>query len=114
MAIDGSINGARFLDYVSRVLAPTLKPGDIVIIDNLSSHKSDEVASASKRSARKFASFRPTARTSTRSRRPSRNSRRSCEEPPPEPSKRSEQAIEELRRNLHADRMRKLLRRMRI
>jgi hypothetical protein len=46
MAIDGSINGASFLDYVRRILAPTLAPGDIVIIDNLSSHKSDEVRSA--------------------------------------------------------------------
>ncbi len=46
MVIDGSINGARFLDYVRRVLAPTLRPGDIVIIDNLSGHKSDEVREA--------------------------------------------------------------------
>jgi transposase len=46
MALDGSINGARFLDYVRRVLAPTLTPGDMVIIDNLTSHKSDEVGEA--------------------------------------------------------------------
>jgi len=46
MALDGSINGARFLDYVRNVLAPTLTPGDIVIIDNLSSHKSDAVREA--------------------------------------------------------------------
>jgi len=46
MVIDGSINGARFLDYVRRVLAPTLTPGDTVIIDNLSSHKGDEVREA--------------------------------------------------------------------
>jgi transposase len=46
MVIDGSINGASFLDYVRRVLAPTLTPGDIVIIDNLSSHKSDDVRHA--------------------------------------------------------------------
>jgi transposase len=43
MTFDGSINGARFLDYVRNVLAPTLTPGDTVVIDNLSSHKSDEV-----------------------------------------------------------------------
>jgi transposase len=36
---DGPINGARFLAYVQQVLVPSLKPGDIVILDNLSSHK---------------------------------------------------------------------------
>jgi transposase len=46
MIIDGSIKGASFLDYVRRVLAPTLTPGDIVIVDNLSSHKSDDVRNA--------------------------------------------------------------------
>jgi transposase len=46
MVLEGSINGARFLDYVRRVLAPTLTQGDIVVIDNLSSHKSDEVREA--------------------------------------------------------------------
>jgi transposase len=37
--IDGPINGESFLAYVEQVLVPTLKPGDIVIIDNLGSHK---------------------------------------------------------------------------
>lgn len=46
MTLDGSINAARFLDYVRRILLPTLKPGDTVIIDNLSSHKSNEVREA--------------------------------------------------------------------
>ena len=36
---DGPINGEKFLAYVEQVLAPTLSPGDIVIMDNLSSHK---------------------------------------------------------------------------
>lgn len=36
---DGAINGASFLAYVEQVLAPTLKQGDIVIMDNLRSHK---------------------------------------------------------------------------
>ena len=43
MTLDGSINGASFLDYVKRVLAPTLSAGDIVVADNLSSHKSEQV-----------------------------------------------------------------------
>jgi transposase len=37
--IDGPINGEIFLAYVEKVLVPTLRPGDIVIIDNLGSHK---------------------------------------------------------------------------
>jgi transposase len=39
LAIDGAINGELFLAYVEQVLVPTLKRGDIVIMDNLSSHK---------------------------------------------------------------------------
>jgi putative transposase len=37
--LDRPINGAAFRIYVEHVLAPTLKPGDLVIMDNLSSHK---------------------------------------------------------------------------
>ena len=39
MTIDGAMYGAAFLAYVEQVLVPTLKPGDIVIMDNLSTHK---------------------------------------------------------------------------
>ena len=44
--LDGSINGDRFLEYVKQVLVPTLAPGDLVVIDNLSSHKSHPVREA--------------------------------------------------------------------
>jgi len=37
--IDGPINGVSFLAYVEQILLPTLSPGDIVIMDNLGSHK---------------------------------------------------------------------------
>ena len=37
--IDGPINGLSFLAYVEQVLLPTLSVGDIVIMDNLGSHK---------------------------------------------------------------------------
>ncbi|MEL6977491.1 MAG: IS630 family transposase, partial [Pseudomonadota bacterium] len=37
--IDGPINGEWLQLYVERVLAPTVKPGDIVVLDNLASHK---------------------------------------------------------------------------
>jgi transposase len=33
------MNGNAFLAYVEQVLAPTLKPGDVVVLDNLSAHK---------------------------------------------------------------------------
>jgi putative transposase len=44
--IDGPINGERFRAYVEKVLAPTLLPGDLVIADNLSCHKSKAVRNA--------------------------------------------------------------------
>jgi putative transposase len=40
---DGPINGESFLLYVQQILAPTLRSGDIVIMDNLGSHKSDSI-----------------------------------------------------------------------
>ena len=39
MVMDGAINGDYFKAYVKNVLVPTLRPGDVVILDNLSSHK---------------------------------------------------------------------------
>ena len=39
MVTDGPINGALFLAWVREFLCPSLRPGDIVIADNLSSHK---------------------------------------------------------------------------
>jgi transposase len=37
--IDGAINGAMFLAYIQQQLVPTLRPGDIVVMDNLAAHK---------------------------------------------------------------------------
>jgi transposase len=39
MVLDGPINGAAFVAYIEQCLAPTLKRGDIVVIDNLPAHK---------------------------------------------------------------------------
>ena len=39
LVIDGPINGESFAAYVEQVLVPTLKEGDIVVLDNLGSHK---------------------------------------------------------------------------
>jgi transposase len=44
--IDGPINGESFLAYVEQILVPALKPGDIVIVDNLGSHKGKAVRRA--------------------------------------------------------------------
>ena len=43
MVLDGPIDGEWFLAYVEQILGPTLTPGDIVIIDNLGSHRSAKV-----------------------------------------------------------------------
>ena len=37
--IEGPIDGESFRTYVEQVLLPTLRPGDIVVMDNLGSHK---------------------------------------------------------------------------
>lgn len=39
VAFPGATDGEVFLFYIEHMLAPTLKPGDIVVMDNLSSHK---------------------------------------------------------------------------
>lgn len=43
---DGPINGECFRAYVTQHLIPTLKPGDIVIMDNLGSHKAKAIRQA--------------------------------------------------------------------
>jgi transposase len=44
--IDGPIDGQSFLQYVEEVLVPTLEPGNVVIIDNLGSHKGKAIRRA--------------------------------------------------------------------
>lgn len=46
MTIDGSAGGDVFLTFIKEVLAPKLNPGDIVILDNVSTHKVKGVAEA--------------------------------------------------------------------
>jgi transposase len=41
--VNGPIDGESFQTYVEKVLVPTLRPGDIVIMDNLGSHKGKAV-----------------------------------------------------------------------
>lgn len=44
--IDGPVNGERFRLYVEQVLVPTLRPDDIVVMDNLGSHKGKAIRRA--------------------------------------------------------------------
>lgn len=46
MVLDGPINGLAFQAYVDEVLVPDLRPGDIVVMDNLSSHKRPGIRAA--------------------------------------------------------------------
>ena len=55
MLTDGPMDGEVFLAYVERFLCPTLKPGDIVVLDNLSSHKVAGVREAIARGAKEDA-----------------------------------------------------------
>ncbi len=43
MTLDGAMNDDWFKAYVEQALVPTLSPGDIVVMDNLSSHKGQDV-----------------------------------------------------------------------
>ncbi len=49
MVLDGAMYGAAFLAYVEQVLVPTLKPGDIVVMDDLPAHRSAAVRDAIRR-----------------------------------------------------------------
>jgi transposase len=51
---DGPINGRSFLAYVEQCLVPELSPGDVVIMDNLGSHKSQAVRQAIRRTGAKL------------------------------------------------------------
>jgi transposase len=46
---DGPIDNPTFLAYVEQVLVPTLRPGDVVVLDNLVTHKQPEVQAAIER-----------------------------------------------------------------
>jgi transposase len=52
--LDGPMNAERFRVYVEQVLVPTLKPGDLVVMDNLGSHKGSAVRRAIRRAGAKL------------------------------------------------------------
>jgi hypothetical protein len=92
--LDEPINGDAFTPYVTRVLVPELSPGNVVILNNLSSHKAPAVRAAIEAAGARllfllppaFAGAGSTARTSTLSRWPSPSLRRICEKQPSGPS----------------------------
>ncbi len=67
LAVEGGTTKVVFEAYVERVLAPSLRPGQVVVMDNLSAHKGEEVRELieGQGSARCY-SYRPTRRTTTR------------------------------------------------
>jgi transposase len=46
MVVDGALNGELFVKYVRQELAPRLRPGDILVMDNLQTHKTAGVTAA--------------------------------------------------------------------
>ena len=76
--IDGPINGEIFLGYVQQFLVPSLRSGDIVILDNLGSHKSHAVRRSIRNVGAHLAFLPPYSRTSIRSNRCLRRSNTGC------------------------------------
>ena len=81
---DGPINGAKFLAYVEQMLMPTLRSDDIVILDNLGSHKSTAVRATIRSTGAKLFFVPPYSPDSSR---PSPSSNTFCVAPANAPSK---------------------------
>ena len=84
---DGPINGECFRAYVEQQLVPVLKPGDIVVMDNLGSHKSAAVRQMIRAAGARLWYLPPYSPTSTRSSRPSPRSNTGCATLRKEPSR---------------------------
>ena len=48
LVLDGPMTGEIFVEYVEQILAPALRPGDVVVMDNLPAHKVAGVESAAR------------------------------------------------------------------
>jgi hypothetical protein len=79
LVINGPMNAAPFGAYLEQILAPTLAPGDIVGMDNLSAHKGASVRQAIQARGATLLYLPLIARTSTRLSNPLQSSRRSCQ-----------------------------------
>jgi DDE superfamily endonuclease len=87
LVLDGPINVQSFEAYVEQFLAPTLSPCDIVVMDNLSSHKGPKVRALIEAAGATLRYLPPIVPTSIRSKSSSPNSKPCCEKPPKEPSR---------------------------
>lgn len=76
MLLDGPMDGECFLAWVEQMLVPTLRAGDIVVMDNLAGTRSPASGKLSRPVTPNSAICRPTVRTSIRSKTPSPSSRR--------------------------------------
>jgi hypothetical protein len=66
LALEGPTTTEVFEAYLKRVLAPSLKPGQVVVMDNLSSHKGSRVRElVARRGAARSSTYRPTRPIST-------------------------------------------------
>ena len=100
MVIDGAMNGEAFRAYVRHLLAPSLGPGDIVVMDNLPAHKVGGVRQMIEAAGARLLYLPPSPRTSTRSSKRSPSSRPSFAKPPHEPSTLLQTAIAAALRHL--------------
>ncbi len=87
--LNGPINRLAFEIYVEQVLEPELRPGDIVIMDNISSHKGKRTRELIEAAGASLKFLPPYSPTSILSKTPSPNSRRCYAKQPDEPSMRS-------------------------
>jgi hypothetical protein len=76
LAVEGATTREVFETYIEKVLAPTLREGQVVVMDNLSSHRGSRVRELiEQRGDASSSTCLPTPRTSTPSKKPSRRSR---------------------------------------
>jgi hypothetical protein len=74
MTVEAATDAEIFLAYLDHVLCPELRAGDVVVMDNLSSHKVEGVRERIEQAGAELLYLRPTRPTSTPSRKPGPNS----------------------------------------
>src|SRR5690606_15933155 len=84
--LDGPMNGPAFLAYAEQVLAPELRPGDVVVMDNLPAHKISGVREAIEKVGARLLFLPPYSPDFNPIEMPSRSSKPCSGRPPPEPS----------------------------
>jgi transposase len=89
LAVDGSTTKEVFEAYAEQVLVPALRPGQVVVMDNLAAHKGERIKELIEERDCELLFLPPTRPISTLSRKRSRRSRASCGGPRPVPARRS-------------------------